>query len=49
MELLQGSKKLDREWVSLLKEAKALGLSKDDIREFIHRNVKKSKNSTPLT
>ena len=31
-------KKLDREWILLIKEAKNLGLTKDEIRMFLEVN-----------
>ncbi|RWZ51423.1 DNA-binding anti-repressor SinI [Halobacillus fulvus] len=31
--------KLDVEWVALLEEAKSIGLSKEEIREFIESSI----------
>ncbi|WP_226376887.1 anti-repressor SinI family protein [Oceanobacillus halotolerans] len=43
MEKMKESKKLDNEWVSLMKEAKTIGLKKEDIRTFLTEAKKKKK------
>ncbi|GEN54661.1 anti-repressor SinI family protein [Halobacillus faecis] len=35
--------KLDKEWVSLLKEAKALGLSTEEVRDYLRNHTKSAK------
>ncbi|MYL49401.1 DNA-binding anti-repressor SinI [Halobacillus litoralis] len=43
METLSGKYKLDDEWVSLIKEAKALGLSTEEVKRFLQKNQKQKK------
>lgn len=35
---MENTKKIDREWILLMKEAKKLGLTKDEIRMFLEVN-----------
>ena len=35
---MANTKKIDREWILLMKEAKKLGLTKDEIRMFLEVN-----------
>ncbi|WLR49007.1 anti-repressor SinI family protein [Halobacillus litoralis] len=44
MKTLPGKQKLDDEWVSLIKEAKALGLSTEDVKSFLQENQKQKKS-----
>ncbi|MEC3884097.1 DNA-binding anti-repressor SinI [Halobacillus litoralis] len=43
METLPRERKLDEEWVFLLKEAKAMGLSKDEVKNFLKQQSKSAK------
>ncbi|WP_284139250.1 MULTISPECIES: anti-repressor SinI family protein [unclassified Virgibacillus] len=38
MESIMGKVVLDEEWIMLIKEAKAVGLSVEDVRLFIEEN-----------
>ena len=40
MKTLPGNQKLDDEWVSLIKKAKALGLSTEEVKRFLQKNQK---------
>ena len=39
-----GIKEYDQEWFDLIAEAKKIGLSTQEIREFINRSKKKEQN-----
>ncbi|SDO58244.1 anti-repressor SinI family protein [Halobacillus aidingensis] len=43
METMRRECKLDDEWVTLLKEAKALGLSTEEVKRFLQKNQKQKK------
>ncbi|RIW36102.1 DNA-binding anti-repressor SinI [Bacillus salacetis] len=36
-------RELDLEWITLIKEAMAVGVTKDEILEYLHTNREKSK------
>jgi DNA-binding transcriptional MerR regulator len=40
---------MDDEWMALLKEAKSLGLTVDDIREWLKRNSEEKQESKEVT
>ncbi|CDQ18908.1 Anti-repressor SinI [Halobacillus karajensis] len=43
MDHLSRERRVDEEWVSLLKEAKAMGLTREEIKKFLGSHTKQKK------
>jgi|GEM_PF-5613531 hypothetical protein len=39
---------MDKDWYDLMMLAKALGLTKDEVRDFIHKQRAKAKEKKPV-